>query len=291
MPRSRTYPGRLALTLTLVALLCGCYETAAYKETRTRTLAYTPDTAVRVATENGAIAIHQGDREDIEIVSHLRAVSDTRLKQTEVVAERADDGVLSVWVKWPDDKRRGNEGCSFEILLPGANGVDARTSNGNLDVSGLAGDAVLHTSNGAIDLSRHDGPATAETSNGAVTLVNIAGTIAAHTSNGRITVERAAGSVEARTSNGAIRIALSPACPGPVDLTTSNGSIDLGVGDAFSGTLELRTSNGSLQCEELPGAQLVSSSKDYLKLAFGEAGHASILKTSNGSIRLNRLSE
>ena len=77
MAFSPNHPIRLVTMLTLLALLCGCNETAAYKETRAQTLEHMPDTAVRVKTANGAIAINQSDRHDVEIVNRVEFGRDT----------------------------------------------------------------------------------------------------------------------------------------------------------------------------------------------------------------------
>ena len=93
-----------------------------------------------------------------------------RLAAAIILAERTEDGTLSIEVQWPDDRRKGREGCSFEVLIPSATGLDLQTSNGKLTAVGLSGRAELYTSNGTIEVSRHEGPVLAKTKNGRVTL-------------------------------------------------------------------------------------------------------------------------
>lgn len=165
-------------------------------------------------------------------------------------------------------RRRNREGCSLEILIPYANGVNLQTSNGSLETVGLGGEAELRTSNGAIRVDRHRGA------------------IQAETSNGEIDITEASGSVTAHTSNGAVHVGLQPDAPGPIDVKTSNGRIELEVGPSFSGSLQLQTSNGSIDVDGVEQAEIVSATKRQVRLAFQEGQPPSTAKTSNGVIRV-----
>src|SRR4029079_18362394 len=131
-----------------------------------------------------------------------------RLADTKIIAERVD-GKLTVDVSWPGGSKHNSEGCSFDIILSDDKGIEARTSNGAITLSGLSGDALARSSNGAIKLMNHDGPADVSTSNGRIELQDVAGAGTASTSNGEISITGARGSVRARSSNGAISVALS----------------------------------------------------------------------------------
>lgn len=226
------------------------------------------DQPVKVRGANGSIAVRQGEGAEVRIKALVRADSAERAEQVQIRAVR-DGGLLSVAAVWPNDKRKDGEGVSFELSIPAANGLDLGTSNGAIAVSGLSG------------------PLRADTSNGAISVKDFRGAIDADTSNGAVSILGATESVKADTSNGGIEITLDPANPGPVVADTSNGPITITIGPAFAGTLKADTSNSSITLPE--GAQVVSKSRNNATLQFGSGGEESVLDTSNGPIRIQRL--
>ncbi|MEW6745870.1 MAG: DUF4097 family beta strand repeat-containing protein [Planctomycetota bacterium] len=246
--------------------------------------------ALRVETVNGNIAVTLSEGPP-EVRAEIRAQTKERLEQTVVLADTQVDGTLFVHVEWPGGERRSNEGCSFEIKVPGANGVTLRTSNGVLTMEGLSGTARLDSSNGSITVRRHAGSLQARTSNGSVKLRKVEGEVDARSSNGRIEVLDAAAAVSVHTSNGRLEIRLTPQNAGPVNASTSNGSVELAIGAAFTGELRLDTSNGRVRFDGAPPAGLLSLDKTFAHLQFGEGGPASSVETSNGSIEVSLAGE
>jgi DUF4097 and DUF4098 domain-containing protein YvlB len=281
----------LWLPVTLIALTsCSIHvNSARFKETRTVNVAHVAGSAVQVLADNGGIEIGTGDRQDVEIVADLRATTAERLAETRVVAERdTSSGRLNIQVQWPEGRKRNNEGCSFKITVPEANGVEARTSNGGVHVAGLSGNARLHSSNGAIEVQDQRGDVDCRTSNGSITVAGAEGAIGARTSNGRIEIRNAKHAVKAQSSNGAVHIDLADGGTGPVDAESSNGRMTLNVGGSFAGELELRTSNGAIQVSDLPDAKVVTAGKTHMMLRFGESPDRSRVTTSNGGIQIAR---
>lgn len=243
-----------------------------------------------VRTENGGVTISRGG-DDVSVLATIKARTEERLLATEVILERDSDGLLQIYPKWPDGKRKGSEGCSFEITVPSAYGVTVDTANGAIKIAELAGDANLETSNGRIEVHGHDGRVDADTSNGRVILVEITGDVVARTSNGRIEAEQIHGELDADTSNGAINAQLGDSEAGPVRLHTSNGAIRLEVGKAFEGQMTLRTSHGSINIPDAGGFVSKSShvksfgrSEATLQFNLDHPGERSKVTTSNGSI-------
>lgn len=238
------------------------------EETRTSSIAHVQDSAIEIETGNGAITIEAApDAKDVTVSAKVRAESKERLAATKVLAERTADQSLKIYVVWPDNTRKGSEGVSFEIKVPNAKGVKARSSNGALKVSGLAGKADLATSNGT------------------VTVIKQAGPIKARSSNGAMKCEDAPAGVEVDTSNGAISVSLTSENKGPVSLSTSNGAVSLSVGRSFGGELRLKTSNGSLKIPD--DVKVINKSRTKADLDFG-SGEPSTVSTSNGSVTVER---
>ncbi|HEX2972729.1 MAG TPA: DUF4097 family beta strand repeat-containing protein [Tepidisphaeraceae bacterium] len=278
----------LLICLAGLGVVGGCItmyqdDPARFAETRNLTVAHQPGMPVRVATSNGAITIQRGPVADVLIKAELKATSEPRLANTRIIAERRE-GALVVEVAWADNQRKGSEGCSFEITVPDAKDVDARTSNGSIHLTSLAGQAHANTANGAITITAQDGPVEARTSNGAVRVKASTGAIIAETANGSIEIEDARQPVQANTNNSRIKVHLTDDNPGPVRLETSNGSIDLRVGKAFAGQLNMSTSNGSVDFSSVSNARQVSVHKNAAHLVFGNSNAVSEVHTSNGSI-------
>ena len=273
-----------SLALAVALAVFACKEVRTQEESRSIGAPHVSASLLRVESANGAITVKREVRSDVHISATLRANSLERLHESQIVAERSGNGDLSIHVAWAEGKRRNNEGCDFEVLIPDVHGVDLLTANGALKIEGLAGKAELRSNNGRIEVQDHDGSLMATTSNGRVVAAGVTGPIEIHTRNGKIDVSDAPNSVKARTSNGAVSIGLTSESPGPVEVQTSNGAVSLNIGPAFSGELDLSTSNGSLDVEDLPPARLISSGKNHIRLAFGHSEHESTVSTSNGSI-------
>jgi DUF4097 and DUF4098 domain-containing protein YvlB len=249
-----------------VFVTSGC-EQASFKETRTLTLPYSEGSGLDVETHNGQVSIAKAGETDVVITAKLAAVSAERLAAAVILAEPNAKGDLEVRVQWPEDRRKGNESCSLEIVTPGVSTTKVRSSNGRIALTGLAGPAELRTSNGTISVKDHDGKVTAHTSNGEVTLINVL-------------------AADAESSNGAIEVRLAKDAPGPVLANTSNGAISLQVGEAFSGSLRATTSNGRISNSVAAAKVTGTPSKTAMSYEFGSSGPESRLRTSNGAINI-----
>jgi len=241
---------------------------AKFEETQTNAVAHVSGKALHVETANGGINVRKQERADVEIISHIKATTEERLKAVTIEISRLQDQTLNVSVRWPDGKREGSESCSFELLMPDLEGLTLRSSNGKLKAGGFRGKAQLRTSNGSIELSDHRGEVELRSSNGSVDARDVLGPVKAETSNGRI------------------KVRLASEAPGPVQLESSNGKITLEVGSSFGGELDISTSNGGIDTGGLKNARLINSDRRNVKLQIGDSEHRSRIKTSNGSIQV-----
>ena len=238
--------------LGFIVAFSGCaFVSASYRKTSSLSLPYPAKSGIKVTTSNGSISVTKGSEAKIKVIAKIKASTEERLEQVTIKHELDPSGRLALWADWPS-KRKGNEGCSFEVQVPSAIGVSLQSSNGSLTIANLSGDAELRTSNGSIRVNGHDGP------------------------------------VKARSSNGSIRIDLESQTAGPIDAKTSNGAITLGVGDAFQGRLTCSTSNGKVSFDDRLKASVESQRRTSATFNF-KNGPASTARTSNGSIRINRL--
>lgn len=277
--------------LVAVGLLGGCslpipMVDPLHEETRLSNVPHVDESPIDVVTVNGSVSVTREEREDVEIVAHLKAVSAERLAAVKVVSTRSEDDTLSIAVEWPDGKPENREGCRFDVLIPDADGVKVRTSNGKVEIAGLGGKADLETRNGAIKVTSHTGPVEARTGNGAVTVRGSDGALDVSTRNGRIEVSGATAEAKLETSNGSIELALTAEDSGPIEAHARNGSVTVSLSRALKGELTLDTTNGSINIDSDLDPQVVSRKKTHAVLDLGESENSSSVTTSNGSIRV-----
>jgi DUF4097 and DUF4098 domain-containing protein YvlB len=289
MQRTMTVPVLLIAALACV-VLGGCGTgLAIHRKTELATVPHVAGSAIKIASKNGKIHVERVEGlASVEVETEARSSSLERLDLAHLELNRLSDNTLSIHMEWPEGKRARNEGASFTVRVPDANGVDLRSSNGRIEAIGLGGHAEIVTSNGSVIVDRHAGDINVRTSNGSIQILEPAGDVTARSSNGRIRVKDAPAHVNARSSNGPLTILLTDDNPGPVDLSTSNGSIKLGLGSAFQGRLLATTSNASISMADLGPVTLKSQSKHRVEIVIGEHVHDSKVSTSNGSITVER---
>ncbi|MFG0291909.1 MAG: DUF4097 domain-containing protein [Phycisphaerales bacterium JB050] len=273
---------RSASVVTLLTLLpasaiglVGCASSYSTIEgQRSASMPITDSSVISVQSVNGDIQVVRGDDLTLSVEATIRARDEERLNATQIVTNHEADGSYSVSIAWPNNKRLNDEGADFFITLPGVSELKLQSSNGAFRIENL--DAAVH----------------ARTTNGSIRIIGPSRSIDAATSNGAIQLEGTVGPVTARSSNGRIRLLLAPENTGPVVLSTSNGNITLGVGPAFSGDLAMTTSNGELNAKGFSSEHSpihIESSRNSLRLGFGEAAHKSSLRTSNGTVTVQPL--
>ena len=240
--------------------LSGCrgwFNSPSASEERTQTVAHVPYAGLEVETANGAVEVSADPtRSDIKIVARITAAGSTaeeaknRLLQVKVTANRREnDKALVVGAEFPEG-RRDNDGCSFVITVPTANGVTLRTSNGSIKAEKMGGPVKAHSSNGSVTANRVQGPVDLETSNGS------------------ITYQAAAGKGSAFA------------------LKTSNGSITAIIPAGAEGTIDASTSNGGIDVRGTRAGQEVTGKRTSKTIRLAPSGPASTIHTSNGHITI-----
>lgn len=273
-----------ACTLAVLPAASGCVMTMDSVERKTLSLEiqHVADSGIDVQTENGGVSIKASSgATQVSVTAEVRARTMERAEAVKVVAERTRQGVLTLRAEWPEGKRLGNEGVSFDVTLPDAHGVTVKTGNGAVSLAGLSGDANVETSNGRIEVDGHAGPLVANTSNGRIEIEGVEGSAKVRTSNGAVSVEHNAGPVDAVTTNGRIEISLRDGVQGACSARTSNGAITFKASSSMKATLDLSTSNGSIVVKK-DGKE--STFKREAQVVLNGGGPTCTLSTSNGRI-------
>ncbi len=193
------------------------------------------------------------------------------------------------------------------IAVSGLTGeVNANTSGGGLKFSSLTGPLNAGTSGGGIHVEHCDGALRVNTSGGPIEVTGGGGSLEGHTSGGSVTVkefrgpahvgtsgggirmEKVAGEINGTTSGGGIHTQLVSPVEAPVKLSTSGGGITVLVGERAAFDLDAETSGGSVS-SELPVTTVGKLEHHRLKGTVNGGGKTVFLRTSGGSIHVNKL--
>jgi hypothetical protein len=307
-----------ATLLAAVLALVGCdlddviAGSARFKEDFHFSHALAPGGRLSVESFNGSVEVVGWDRDEVEITGTKYASSEELLDALEIDFVGTDD-LAQVRTVRPSG-RRGNMGAKYVIHAPERARLDRlTTSNGSIKVDGFESDARLRTSNGKITVSRLRGHIEADTSNGAIALEDTRGQAVVSTSNGSIQADRVLGRFEAHTSNGSITAHIVPDEGGsPIQADSSNGSITLTLEepptsdvrattsnatvtvylpDATRADISANTSNSSIRTEFDVLVSGLNKKKTELRGSINGGGPQVRLSTSNGGIRIFRLTD
>ena len=157
--------------------------------------------------------------------------------------------------------------ANIRLVVPARSTIEARTSNGPVNVTGIIGDGDL------------------ETSNGKITIDGVTGTFDSSTSNGGVKITNSTGEFTADTSNGRIEFSGAFSADGDNEFSTSNGSIDIAFTDEPNVELDARTSNGNVNSDRPILA--TTTERNSLVGKYGNGSASLELRTSNGSIDLH----
>ena len=285
-------------------------RTSADEEVYEKSFEVNPGGLLTIRTDRGSVEVqtHNADRVDI------RATVDARDEEARenfmVYFERSGDDVLvrgeqkekKRW-NWNGDRLR----VAYVVTVPERFDVDLQTSGGSISVEDLEGavqtktsggslsfgmirgDIEGRTSGGSISLNGTSGSADVHTSGGSISLGKVAGTVKAHTSGGSITIDEVAGTIDARTSGGSIRAAITEQ---PAERRASSGRraapSPSASPTASAWTSSAKTSAGRVTTDfDVPPRD--RDDMDELDAAINGGGPALRLRTSAGSIRINRL--
>lgn len=240
--------------------------------------------ALRASTADCTLRVVGSETDEIRVhaVKTVRAATEAAARAflEQMTVERRRDGdrwiVEAIWPK-PRPHDVESAGISLDIQVPRSIDLEALTSNGSVEASGVA-HARLGTRNGQIATREIAAALQARTRNGAVHVEDCAGPVEVQTEHGRIEVRRAQSEVTARTSNGSIHL---EECAGVVEVKTENARIEIRQARDW---ITAQTCNGAIQIEDSPGPIEARTSSGSIGIR--RARHAVYARTSDGRIEV-----
>jgi DUF4097 and DUF4098 domain-containing protein YvlB len=229
------------------------------------------------------------EREDIEV----RAAKTARAESAEAARALLDNirlvhgisgDVLELEVEVPRRwNRRGH--VNLELRVPRSMNTEIIASNGRVAIENLCGAVNARSSNGSVDITDVVGDIRVHTSNAKVCCSCTCGRLVARSSNGKIELLEHRGSIDASTSNGLIHACMDEMGGSGVTLATSNGRIVLELPDEVDAELDVRVDNGVIR-NDRPLCKADRNSDGRLRGRLGRGGAPIKLRTSNGSVCL-----
>ena len=166
--------------------------------------------------------------------------------------------------------------------------LKVETSGGHISLKGVTGDASVETSGGHIEASTLKGKLHAETSGGHISLKDVSGDIDASTSGGHISITGAGGRVKAETSGGHVEVAFARGNARGGEIESSGGGVTVSVDPSLGFDVDAETGGGTVN-SDVPITIEGRQSKSSLKGTIGRGGEALHLRTSAGSINIEKL--
>lgn len=262
---------RHALVLCAGIALTGCFSAESVIEDSFHTGS---DAVVIVETFNGAIEVVGSDRQTVDVEVILRGTGMSReaasdnLRAVEVDLKHENDTVTVKARKRGSTGGAGSPGAEVRLLVPIGTQVDLVTTNGAVEVQGIAGDVYVRTTNGAMQLRGEFFSVDVETTNGALDI---------ETSEPAV--------VRAVSTNGSVRFTGPLSEEGENRLETTNGSIWAGLPEESAFNLDASTSNGKVSVDFDVTTSGGPFDSNKLKATVGtEPTTNLVLRTTNGSI-------
>jgi hypothetical protein len=172
--------------------------------------------------------------------------------------------------------------------------LQARTSDGNVTLSGLQGDLSLTSGDGAVVLDHVSGNLRIKSGDGRVKVTGADGSIDAHTSDGNLSVDGRFDALALHTSDGMLDLNLREGTKlaGASTIQSSDGSVTIRVPPSFAADVSVHTSDGQVDCT-LPLAmdhyQSGGGHGHELHGKLNGGGTPLTINTSDGNVKIEQL--
>ena len=235
-----------------------------------------------------------GDCHEIRIHVEVegRKMSDYRLEEGQsgdevhfLFKERPYVGAHIAWHK---------EQTRVTVESPAQLTLQAKTSDGNVTLSGLQGDLSLTTGDGNVTLDHVSGNLRIKSGDGQVKITDADGAIDAHTSDGNLSVDGLFQALALHTSDGTMDVSLREGTKlaGASTIQSSDGSVTIRVPQNFAADLNVHTSDGHVNCAlplTMDHYQSSGDERHELRGKLNGGGTPLTVHTSDGNVKIEYL--
>ena len=277
----------MALSGTAASGVVGTAEAAQKKQVTEKVFPFEPGGTLRIKSQNGHITIETWSepKASIQITRIAKANEekqvDALLKemQAEVTLSPGGIEILSRFPKRTESvgfwdvlgQRVTSMNIHYHVKVPARTGLEIETTNGDLQIRGIAGVVSGRTVNGSVEVRRTKGTVEVASTNGSIRLAGIEGSASAETTNG--TIEAEVPRVDA---------------DGRILLSTTNGSVTASLPSDLGADIDAETTNGRVRIG-YPVQRHAGSTARALHAKIGDGGVNLTLRTTNGNIVIQRI--
>ena len=195
---------------------------------------------------------------------------------------------MGVHITWHKVQTRVTVETPTELTL------EAKTSDGSVNLTGLQGEIGLTTGDGSVTLDHVSGKLRVKSGDGHVNITNAAGALDARTSDGDLTVDGAFHALALHTSDGTLNLSLREGTKltEASTIQASDGSVTLRVPQGFAADLDVHTSDGHVNCAlplTIDHYQSGGGDGHGLRGKLNGGGTPLTIHTSDGSVKIEQL--
>ena len=256
----------LSSTLFLLAFAAASART--YSKTEVKTFDISPDGKIVIGNVNGSIKVEPWDKNQVMLETTKTVRADDQEEADEYFGRLRveidnDNDYLEIRTRYPHEGWGGffswlfhggsrYGGVEYVLKVPRSIHLEAGTTNGNVEISGVVGG------------------------------------VRGSSTNGQVNMDDVGGSVEGSTTNGNVNVTISSKVQfEDIRLSTTNGSIDLSCPEDINADVSAHTTNGSVR-SEFPITIQGGFGRKSLDGRINKGGSHIDLHTTNGSIEINK---
>jgi hypothetical protein len=286
---------KTALTVAALALLTSCTllaQDADHSWSKTYPVSGKP--TLDFETSDASVDFRPCDCHEVRIHIELvgQKMSDYRLEEGQsgdevhfLFKEVPHIGVHIVWHR---------EQSRITVETPAQLTLQARTSDGNVTMTGLQGQLGLTTGDGNVTLDHLSGDVHIKSGDGHVTITDASGALDARTSDGSLSVDGLFHALALHTSDGRLdlRLRQGTKLTEASTVQSSDGSVAIHLPPNFAADLNVHSSDGHVDCAlplTLDHYQSSGGDSHELHGKLNGGGASLLVRTSDGNVRIDQL--
>ncbi|MGB9029773.1 MAG: DUF4097 family beta strand repeat-containing protein [Acidobacteriaceae bacterium] len=195
---------------------------------------------------------------------------------------------IGVHITWHREQSR------ITVETPAQLTLQAKTSDGNVTVTGLQGQLGLTTGDGNVSLDHLSGDLHIKSGDGRVTITDASGALDARTSDGSLSVDGLFHALTLHTSDGRLDVSLRPGTKltEASTIQTSDGSVAIHLPTNFAADLNVHSSDGHVDCAlplTLDHYQSSGGEGHELHGKLNGGGTPLSIRTSDGNVKIDQI--
>lgn len=283
-------PRHITIALLFAVLISAPRPTRAQDRTFERSFPVTGAAVLDAATDAGAITVRAGSGSSIEVRGRVQVrrgwnVPGNAAELASRVAAApplTQDGQTVRLGHIDDETTRRAVTITYEVTVPPATTVEARTGSGAVRVEGVQGAVRARTGSGSIGVRALGGNADLTTGSGAIeAALDGKGDVAVKTGSGSVSLTGVVGALTASTGSGSIEVSGRPVSGWKA--SSASGRIAVRVPAESGFLLDARSSSGSIDVE-MPLTTQGRQDRRHVQGSVRGGGPTLELSTASGSI-------